>query len=53
MRVARSTTFRAVRDVAHDISRGKGFGGACPACDGLGTKLYFDPDLVVLKGAWP
>ena len=21
--------------------------GACPACDGLGTKLYFDPDLVV------
>src|SRR5690242_7335549 len=21
--------------------------GACPACDGPGTKLYFDPDLVV------
>jgi excinuclease ABC subunit A len=21
--------------------------GACPACDGLGTKLYFDPDLVI------
>src|SRR5512147_1292310 len=21
--------------------------GACPACDGLGTKLYFDPDLVM------
>jgi excinuclease ABC subunit A len=21
--------------------------GACPACDGLGAKLYFDPDLVV------
>jgi excinuclease ABC subunit A len=21
--------------------------GACPACDGLGEKLYFDPDLVV------
>jgi excinuclease ABC subunit A len=21
--------------------------GACPACDGLGTKLYFDPELVV------
>src|SRR5437667_9158261 len=21
--------------------------GACPACDGLGTKLYFDPDQVV------
>src|ERR1700756_2246937 len=21
--------------------------GACPACDGLGNKLYFDPDLVV------
>jgi excinuclease ABC subunit A len=21
--------------------------GACPACDGLGTKLFFDPDLVV------
>ncbi|HWK44401.1 MAG TPA: excinuclease ABC subunit UvrA [Stellaceae bacterium] len=21
--------------------------GACPSCDGLGTKLYFDPDMVV------
>src|SRR3546814_10433422 len=21
--------------------------GACPACDGLGEKLYFDPQLVV------
>ncbi len=21
--------------------------GACPACDGLGAKLYFDPDLIV------
>jgi len=21
--------------------------GACPACDGLGTEMYFDPDLVV------
>ncbi|MEE8123849.1 MAG: excinuclease ABC subunit UvrA, partial [Alphaproteobacteria bacterium] len=21
--------------------------GACPSCDGLGTKLYFDPELVV------
>lgn len=21
--------------------------GACPACDGLGTEIYFDPDLVV------
>ncbi|HKR19843.1 MAG TPA: excinuclease ABC subunit UvrA, partial [Stellaceae bacterium] len=21
--------------------------GACPACDGLGTKLFFDPDLIV------
>jgi excinuclease ABC subunit A len=21
--------------------------GACPACDGLGTKMYFDPNLVV------
>ena len=21
--------------------------GACPACDGLGTSIYFDPDLVV------
>ncbi|MFM2129940.1 MAG: excinuclease subunit UvrA [Pseudomonadota bacterium] len=24
--------------------------GACPACDGLGVKLYFDPDLVVPDG---
>ena len=21
--------------------------GACPSCDGLGTKLYFDPDMVI------
>ena len=21
--------------------------GACPACDGLGSKMYFDPDLIV------
>jgi excinuclease ABC subunit A len=21
--------------------------GACPTCDGLGTKMYFDPDLIV------
>ena len=21
--------------------------GACPACDGLGTKVYFDPDLII------
>src|SRR3546814_19199534 len=21
--------------------------GACPACDGLGTTMYFDPDLVI------
>lgn len=21
--------------------------GACPSCDGIGTKLYFDPDLIV------
>ncbi len=21
--------------------------GACPACDGLGTKMYFDPELVI------
>jgi excinuclease ABC subunit A len=21
--------------------------GACPACDGLGTKMYFDPELIV------
>jgi excinuclease ABC subunit A len=25
--------------------------GACPACDGLGEKFYFDPDLVVPNGA--
>ncbi|MEJ0044133.1 MAG: hypothetical protein WDM81_18825 [Rhizomicrobium sp.] len=25
--------------------------GACPACDGLGTQLYFDPALVVPDGA--
>ena len=25
--------------------------GACPVCDGLGTKLYFDPALVVPEGA--
>ena len=24
--------------------------GACPACDGLGTEMYFDPDLVVPDG---
>jgi excinuclease ABC subunit A len=24
--------------------------GACPECDGLGAKLYFDPDLVVSDG---
>jgi len=24
--------------------------GACPACDGLGEKLYFDPDLVIPNG---
>jgi excinuclease ABC subunit A len=24
--------------------------GACPACDGLGTKLFFDPELVVPDG---
>ena len=24
--------------------------GACPACDGLGVKLYFDPELVVPDG---
>jgi excinuclease ABC subunit A len=24
--------------------------GACPVCDGLGTKLYFDPALVVPEG---
>ncbi|MEE9316681.1 MAG: excinuclease ABC subunit UvrA, partial [Rhodospirillales bacterium] len=23
--------------------------GACPACDGLGTEMYFDPELVVAK----
>ncbi|RIK92940.1 MAG: excinuclease ABC subunit A [Proteobacteria bacterium] len=25
--------------------------GACPSCDGLGTRLYFDPDLVVPDAA--
>jgi excinuclease ABC subunit A len=25
--------------------------GACPACDGLGTRLYFDPALVVPSGS--
>jgi len=25
--------------------------GACPACDGLGEKFYFDPDLIVPNGA--
>jgi excinuclease ABC subunit A len=25
--------------------------GACPACDGLGAKLYFDPDMIVPDGA--
>ncbi len=25
--------------------------GACPACDGLGTQLYFDPALIVPDGA--
>jgi excinuclease ABC, A subunit len=24
--------------------------GACPACDGLGTEMYFDPELVVPDG---
>ncbi len=24
--------------------------GACPACDGLGTQMYFDPDLVIPDG---
>src|SRR5271168_2859630 len=24
--------------------------GACPACDGLGSKLYFDPDMIVPDG---
>ena len=24
--------------------------GACPACDGLGTEMYFDPDLVIPDG---
>jgi excinuclease ABC subunit A len=24
--------------------------GACPACDGLGNKLYFDPDMIVPDG---
>jgi len=25
--------------------------GACPACDGLGTKLFFDPELVIANEA--
>jgi excinuclease ABC subunit A len=25
--------------------------GACPACDGLGVKLYFDPDMIIPDGA--
>src|SRR5882762_375872 len=25
--------------------------GACPECDGLGSKLYFDPDMVVPDGS--
>ncbi len=25
--------------------------GACPECDGLGSKMYFDPDLVVPDGS--
>ncbi len=25
--------------------------GACPNCDGLGTEIYFDPDLVVPQSA--
>ena len=25
--------------------------GACPACDGLGSKMYFEPDLVVPDGS--
>jgi excinuclease ABC subunit A len=24
--------------------------GACPACDGLGTEMYFDPELVIANG---
>ncbi len=24
--------------------------GACPACDGLGTEMYFDPELVIPNG---
>ncbi len=27
--------------------------GACPACDGLGVELYFDPDLIVQNGELP
>jgi len=27
--------------------------GACPSCDGLGTEMYFDPDLVVPDAASP
>ena len=27
--------------------------GACPACDGLGTQLYFDPELVVPDQSLP
>ena len=27
--------------------------GACPACDGLGAKMYFDPELVVPDTALP
>ena len=27
--------------------------GACPACDGLGTQLYFDPELVVPDPSLP
>ena len=26
--------------------------GACPACDGLGTELFFEPDLVVPDDCW-
>jgi excinuclease ABC subunit A len=25
-------------------------GGACPACDGIGAKMFFDPDLIVNDG---
>jgi len=27
--------------------------GACPACDGLGTEMFFDPELVVPDGSKP